>query len=153
MWLSCHTYTGDVHRIPSVMTSSNENIFRVTGHLCGEFTGPVNSPHKGQWRGALMFSLICTRIKGWINNVKAGDLRRYRTHYDAIVMQATYLLCDNSYCCVTSVLLEFQARDDIALFYFGLHAIINPSSGLVVDVPALLSYYYINVALISKCIK
>ena len=23
-----------------MMTSSNENIFRVTGHLCGEFTGP-----------------------------------------------------------------------------------------------------------------
>ena len=33
----------------SMMTSSNGNIFRVTGHLCGEFTGPpVNSPHKGQ---------------------------------------------------------------------------------------------------------
>ena len=25
---------------------------------------PVNSPHKGQWRGALMFSLICARING-----------------------------------------------------------------------------------------
>ena len=24
----------------NMMTSSNENIFRVTGHLCGEFTGP-----------------------------------------------------------------------------------------------------------------
>ena len=23
-----------------MMTSSNENIFRVTGHLCGEFSGP-----------------------------------------------------------------------------------------------------------------
>ena len=23
-----------------MMTSSNGNIFRVTGHLCGEFTGP-----------------------------------------------------------------------------------------------------------------
>ena len=43
------------------MTSSKRNIFRVTGPLCGEFTGRsrVNSPHKGQWRGALMFSLIC----------------------------------------------------------------------------------------------
>ena len=29
---------------------------------------PVNSPHKGQWRGALMFTLICTRINGWVNN-------------------------------------------------------------------------------------
>ena len=26
---------------------------------------PVNSPHKGQWRGALMFSLICTLINAW----------------------------------------------------------------------------------------
>ena len=23
---------------------------------------PVNSPHKGQWRGALMFSLICNKL-------------------------------------------------------------------------------------------
>ena len=29
---------------------------------------PVNSPHKGQWRGALMFTLICGRINGWVNN-------------------------------------------------------------------------------------
>ena len=36
---------------------------------------PVNSPHKGQWRGALMFSLICAWINGWVNNYKAGDLR------------------------------------------------------------------------------
>ena len=46
----------------------------------------VNSPHKGQWRGALMFSLICVWINGWINNGEAGDLRRYRAHYDVIVM-------------------------------------------------------------------
>ena len=35
----------------NMMTSSNGNIFRVTGPLWGEFTGhPVNSPHKDQWR-------------------------------------------------------------------------------------------------------
>ena len=38
---------------------------------------PVNSPHKGQWRGVLMFSLICIWINGWVNNGEAGDLRRY----------------------------------------------------------------------------
>ena len=117
----------------------NGNIFRVTGHLCREFTGhrshvhvllkshwtgilileksyitenidvhddvitwelfprywpfvrgihrsPVNSPHKGQWHGALMFSSICVWINEWVNNRKAGNLRRYRTHYDVIVM-------------------------------------------------------------------
>ena len=47
---------------------------------------PVNSPHKGQWRGALMFSLICTRINDWVNNVEADDLRRHRAYYDVIVM-------------------------------------------------------------------
>ena len=47
---------------------------------------PVNSPHKGQWRGALMFSLICTWINGWVNNGEAGDLRRFRVHYDVTVM-------------------------------------------------------------------
>ena len=29
----------------------------------GIHQSPVNSPHKGQWRGALMFSLICILIK------------------------------------------------------------------------------------------
>ena len=47
---------------------------------------PVHSRHKGQWRGALMFTLICVWINGWVNNREAGDLRRYRAHYDVIVM-------------------------------------------------------------------
>ena len=46
---------------------------------------PVNSPHKGQWRGTLMFSLIGTWIHGCVNR-KAGDLRRHRAHYDVTVM-------------------------------------------------------------------
>ena len=37
---------------------------------------PGNSPHKGLWRGASMFSLICVWINGWVNNREAGDLRR-----------------------------------------------------------------------------
>ena len=47
---------------------------------------PGDSPHKGQWRGAFMFSLIYAWIKRWVNNREAGDLRRYRAHYDVIVM-------------------------------------------------------------------
>ena len=46
---------------------------------------PVNSPHNGQWRGALMFSLICVRINGWVNYREAGDLIRHRGHYDVNV--------------------------------------------------------------------
>ena len=49
---------------------------------------PVNSPHEGQWRGSLL-SLMCVWIYDWISNVEAGDLRRYRAHYDVIVMTAT----------------------------------------------------------------
>ena len=52
----------------------------------GIHRSPVNSPHKGQWCWALMFSLICARINGWVNNREAGDLRCHRAHYDVIVM-------------------------------------------------------------------
>ena len=44
--------------------------------VSGIYRPPVNSPHKGQWSIALMFSL----------NRKSGDLRRYRSHYDATVL-------------------------------------------------------------------
>ena len=47
----------------------------------------VNSPHKCQWRGAMMFSLICVWINGWVNNRKADDLRRYCVHCDVTVMK------------------------------------------------------------------
>ena len=52
----------------------------------GIHRSPVNSPHKGQWRGALMFTLICAWINDWVNNRKAGDLKRRRAHYDVTVM-------------------------------------------------------------------
>ena len=52
----------------------------------GIHRSPVNSPHKGQWCGALMFSLICAWINSWVNNREAGDLRRHCTHYDVTVM-------------------------------------------------------------------
>ena len=41
---------------------------------------------KGQWRGALMFSLICVWINSWIHNREAGDLRYHRTHCHVRVM-------------------------------------------------------------------
>ena len=53
----------------------------------GKSPVPVKSPNKDQWRGALMFSLICVWINGWVNNREAGDLTRYRAHYDVTVMR------------------------------------------------------------------
>ena len=47
---------------------------------------PVNSPHKGQWHGALMFSLICAWTNGQTNHRDAGELRRHRSHNDVTVM-------------------------------------------------------------------
>ena len=68
------------------MASSNGSIFRVTGHLCGEF------PHKGQWRTALVFSLIRAWINGWVNNGEAGDLKCHRANCDVIVMNHVHVV-------------------------------------------------------------
>ena len=59
----------------------------------GIHRSPVNSPHKGQWRGALMFSLLCTWINGWVNTSEAGDSRRYRVHYDVIIVILYEVYC------------------------------------------------------------
>ena len=65
--------------------------FRDTGPLWGESIGHRLLPHKGQWRGALMFSLICAWTKRFLNNRDAGDLRRNRAHYDVTVIIAWLL--------------------------------------------------------------
>ena len=55
--------------------------------LWGIRRSPVNSPHRGQWRGAFVFSLICAWINVWINNGGAGNLRSPRAHYHVIVIK------------------------------------------------------------------
>ena len=61
--------------------------FSVLLAICvGNSLVPVISLHKGQRRRALMFSLICVWINGWVKNRGAGDLTRYRKHYDVTVM-------------------------------------------------------------------
>ena len=62
----------------------------------GIHRSPVNSPHRGYWRGALMFFSICARMNGWVNNRGADDLRRHRAHYDVIVMCSWFILQLNS---------------------------------------------------------
>ena len=63
-----------------------EHFLRYWPFVRGIHRWPANSPHKGQWRGALVFSLICVWTNGWVNNRDASDLRRHRLHYDVIVM-------------------------------------------------------------------
>ena len=69
---------------------------------------PVNSTHKGQWRGALMFSLFSAWTNGWVNNRNTDDLRRYRTHYDGTVM-------------------SFQASISITVTHVNTHSRVPPA--------------------------
>ena len=68
-----------------------KHILRYWPFVQGIHRSLVNSPHKGQWRGALMFSLICTWKNGWVHNHEAGDLRCHRAHYDVTVMNSLVL--------------------------------------------------------------
>ena len=80
--------------VPVIMDTFHDDVIkwkhfpRYWPFVRGIHRSPVNSPHNGQWRGALMFSLICVWINGWVNNREAGDLRRYRAHYYVNVMRA-----------------------------------------------------------------
>ena len=69
-----------------------KHFLRYWPYVQGIHQSLVNSPHKGQWRGALMFSLICTWFNSWVNNRQAGDLRCRHAHYDVTVMNNC--ICD-----------------------------------------------------------
>ena len=58
----------------------------------GIHRSPVNSPPKGQWRGALIFSLICAWTNGWSNTRDDGDLRGHRADYDVTVMNRSFVI-------------------------------------------------------------
>ena len=74
------------------MTSSNGNIFRVTGPLCGENNGRRWIPHTKAGDAELWcFFFIFAWINGWVNKREAGDLRRHCAHYDVIVMRRNWV--------------------------------------------------------------
>ena len=87
-------FTGHV-TIKYIMTSSNRNIFCVTGLLCREFTGHQWIPHiKASGMELWCFFSIWARINGWVNNHEAGDLRCHCAHYDVIVMSFENVVCE-----------------------------------------------------------
>ena len=87
--------------------------------LCaGNSPVPVNSPHKGQWRGALMFSLICARINDWVNNREAGDLRRHHDHHDVNVMMTGSLYGQSTYRRCISLRKDHQCGSMVPLVVF-----------------------------------
>ena len=96
-----------------MMTSSNGNIFRVTGPLCGEFTGPGEFSAQRPVTRSFDVSLICARINDWVNNREAGDLRRYRGHYDVIVMLRGDLTWDSPILASQGAAPNAWSHDDI----------------------------------------
>ena len=79
--------------ISHMMTQWNGNIFRVTGPLCGEFTGhrwiPLTKASDAEF---WCFFLICAWMNSLVNNHEAVDLRHHRTHYDVTVMISHHLI-------------------------------------------------------------
>ena len=65
----------------------------------------VDSSHKGQWRRALMLSLICTWTNGWANNWDTSNLRCYHAHYDVTVMFEIVPLCLGLHCALIMIIM------------------------------------------------
>ena len=69
-----------------MMTPSNGNIFRVTGHWCGEINDQWIPLTKASDAEIWWVFFICAWINGWVNNRGADYLRHHRTYHDVIVM-------------------------------------------------------------------
>ena len=99
----------------------------------------MDSSHKGQWRGALVFSLFCTWTNAWANNQDDGDLRRHPAHYDVIVM-FWIIATVSSWCprhtalyggvggCIPTTALSEQCRSD-AVPVRSMNSIVRRHSG------------------------
>ena len=125
--LGCHAVYTDQTRVSlaflecetarhNMMTSSNGNIFRVTGLSAG------NSPFPGEFpaqrpvtRSIDVFFFICAWIKAWVNNDEAGDLRRHHAHYDVIVMNWSKQMC--MHCPAMSLLWSMTPRSAVCIIY------------------------------------
>ena len=98
-----------------------ETFFALLAICAGNSPVPVISPHKGQWRGALMFSLICVWINDWVNNREAGDLRRYRSHYDVIVMKWKHRAPSKNGCNFEHNRFKFLSCAENFVFWYKFH--------------------------------
>ena len=85
-------YNGTLMGTWYVLYSNHDDVIkwkhfpRYWSFVWGIRRSPVNSLHKCKWHGALLFSLICAWINGWVNNRESGDLGRHHAHYDVTVM-------------------------------------------------------------------
>ena len=100
----------------------------------GIHRSPVNSPHKDQWCGAFIFSLICAWIYRWVNNREAGDLRRHHPplwrHCNDVFQQ----VCSPKYTC-THPIVHDMANNTITI----------PIVNLIVLITVVVTdYRYVN---------
>ena len=102
-WINSDILYTDIHRI-NLCDISHDNVikWKIFPHywpfVWGIHQSPVNYPHKGQWHGALMFSLICAWTNIQVNNWDAGDLRCHHAHYDVTVISHNIYL-QRHVCC------------------------------------------------------
>ena len=80
------------------MTSSNGNIFRVTGHLCGEFTGPRWIPARRPVTQSFDISFYLRLNKrldkqswGWWFETLSHPLWRHRNEVDQLTIVVVFL--------------------------------------------------------------
>ena len=91
-----------------------ETFFALQAHCAGNSPVTGEFPAQSLWRGALMFSLICAWINGWVNNREAGDLRRHCAYYNAIVIPRA-LFSTQSLSATTAIIFEKARNSDIGL--------------------------------------
>ena len=70
----------------------------------------------------MFFFFICAWINHWVNNGEAGDLRRHRTHYDAIVVAMSLTVTTNLFQWVNIVevtnTLTYCLRRPVFVYYY-----------------------------------
>ena len=88
----------ELHSAFMIIVPLHDDVIKWKHFLCqrpfvqGIHRSSVNSPYKGQWHGALIFSLICAWTNRWANNWITSDLRRHHTHYDVTVMKVKLIV-------------------------------------------------------------
>ena len=98
MNITLHYMVVDFVNIVYMMTTSYGNIFRATGHLCGEFTGHRWNPLTKASNAELWFFLSNKQSWGWWFETPSHPLCRHRnvsyntTSYHAFIVRRAGLL-------------------------------------------------------------
>ena len=115
----------------------------------GVHRSPVNSIHKGQWRGALMCSLICAWINIWLNNRKAGETPPCSLWRHCNVKPNNRLTNDCLICvhCVKYLLHLFSERNRLLSYWLKLSTI---SKGNTEKADIFCTYNYFTTSVLTK---